>query len=158
MTDTPEFAPRTDDEVRDMVRTLTNYDDAGDELPEAALDNHLRVAKMALYNEVGKLPRPKGGGERSFYADSGLAQALVGATAIYAKAAVENYSVAGWSVGDMNIRAGAFDNPENAQFMFWGQLHADGLRASDATPVHAPENTANYIGGYGHQDGHTGDK
>jgi|APHM01.1.fsa_nt_gi hypothetical protein len=141
----PNFTPTSDEEARDFVRTLTNYDNTVDELPEAALDSHLRVSKMALYNEVGV---------QDFYKDAGLAQALVAATAIYAKAAVENYSVSGWSVGDINIQTSAFDNPEGAQFQFWGELHANGLRASDKTPTHAPRNTAEYIGG---RDLHRGD-
>lgn len=133
----PSVAPQSDPEAKRLVRTLTNYDDTEDELTDASLQGHLDIAKLELYNEVGT---------DAVYSDAGLGQALVAATAIYAKAAVENYSVSSWSVGDMNVSAGAFKNPENAQFMKWGKLHAGGLQSSDKTPTHAPRNTAGYIG------------
>ena len=133
----PDFAPTSDTEAYELVRALTDYDDTDDELTQSSLDTHLRVAKLNLYNEVGS---------KEFYEDPGLGQALVAATAIYAKAAVENYSVDRWSVGDTEIDVGAFNNPESAQFQQWAELHATGLEASDATPDYSPSNTTGYIG------------
>ena len=134
----PDFAPTHDGEARTMVRTLTGYDDTNEELSSEALDSHLRIAKLQLYNDVGA---------ESFYDDAGLGQALVAAAAIYAKASIENYSVDRWSIGDTEVDVGAFNNPEGAQFVRWAELHANGLQSSDVTPDYAPSNTSGYIGG-----------
>lgn len=135
--DIPSFVPSDDSAAMSMVRTMTNYDGPADGVDDAALAMQLRLSKTRLYNLTGV---------EDVYSDSGLAQTLVAATAIYTKAAVENYSIQSWSIGDQQIETGAFDNPESAQFTMWHQLHLEGLRSSDATDSMTPSNTARGVG------------
>lgn len=137
MSETPDFAPDSDSDVRRYVRALTDYDDSPDELQQIELQTQMDIAKLDIYNDVGS---------DKFYTDAGLGQALIATTAIYAKAAVENYSISGWQIGDQQIDVRGVSDGTDVQFQRWATLAATGLQASDATPDHTPTNTSDYIG------------
>jgi len=135
-----QYAPTSESELKTMVRGLTLYDDTADELPNSDLQTQIAVAQMMLKNRTGS---------EDFYTDSGLGQALVGTTAILAKAAVENYSVDRWSVGADDIDVSNAGDADQMQFEAWNMLINDGIAESDSaskttTPI--PKNSANYIG------------
>lgn len=132
-----DFAPDSDQDVERMVRVLTGYRDAADGLSQADMETALKVGKMKLFTATNS---------DAFYADAGMGQALVGCTAIYAKAAVENHSVSSWSIGDQRVQTGAFNNPADAQYEQWSELVRTGLQASDETEMFRPTNTAGYVG------------
>ena len=136
--DTPAFAPKTDADVRRLVRTLTQYDDTDDELPTDTLQQQLEVAKLRLYNRVGS---------DEFYTDAGLGQALIAATAILSKAAVENHSIARFEVADIRVEMDSTGSDDDErQYHEWAQMMERGIDRSDATPTSGPSNTASYIG------------
>lgn len=135
----PDFVPTSDKAVKRLVRTVTDYSDDADQLPEATLDELLDVAKLRLYNEVGA---------DEFYDDSGLGQALVFTVAILAKARIENYSVTSWSIGDQRIDTSGVRDGDAEQFQRWTQMVADGISASDDGGPGAPSSTTEYIGGW----------
>jgi hypothetical protein len=134
-----QYAPSDETELIEQVRALTLYDDTRDELPNATLQTQIGVAQMMLKNKTGS---------ENFYSDSGLGQALLGTTAILAKAAVENYSVDRWSVGADDIDVSGAGDADQMQFEMWNKLINEGLSDSStqktASPV--PRNSANYIG------------
>jgi hypothetical protein len=134
-----QYAPSDETELIEQVRALTMYDDTRDELPNATLQTQIGVAQMMLKNKTGS---------ENFYSDSGLGQALLGTTAILAKAAVENYSVDRWSVGADDIDVSGAGDADQMQFEMWNKLINEGLSDSStqktASPV--PRNSANYIG------------
>ncbi len=137
---TVSFAPTDDGDVKGLVRdALTGYSDSVDEVPSDVLDTQLRMAKLELYNYTGS---------DAFYSDAGLGQALVGATAVYSKLSLENYSVDSWRVGDTEIDTGSFNNPREAQYEQYVSLVQQGLAASDVTSGRAPSNTSGYIDGW----------
>ena len=139
MSSLPDFAPSTDTEVREMVRTLTEYDDTDDELPQSKLDSQLQMAKLRLYNELDI-----DGDE--FYDDAGLGQALVASVAIYSKLAVENYSVTRWRIADQEIETSDMTETDSAQMTEWVQMYRNGVRKSKASTSRGPTNTTGYIG------------
>lgn len=124
-----------------MVRGLTLYEDTADELPSSTLDTLVKTAKMRLQNKYGS---------DSFYSDSGLGQALVGATAIIAKSAVENYSVDRWDVGEGDIDVSGAGDADQVQFQQWARLTAEGVTSSDAVSDDSASptgiNSSPYIG------------
>ena len=135
-----QYAPADEDELLTQVRALTLYDDTRDELPNATLQTQIGVAQMMLKNKTGS---------ENFYTDSGLGQALLGTTAILAKAAVENYSVDRWSVGADDIDVSGAGEADQMQFEMWNTLVNEGLSDSDTTKrTTSPvlRNSANYIG------------
>lgn len=135
-----QFAPTTDSETTDMVRGLTLYADSPDELRASELDTQLNIAKMRLKNETGS---------ESFYSDAGLGQALVFATAILAKSAVENYSVTRWDVGSDSIDVSGAGDTDQQQFSDWASMVADGVASSSSsskTQSATNINSANYVG------------
>lgn len=145
MTDTEpaSYAPTTDAELHEMVRALTGYEDAPDELPAQVLDKQVRLSKLRMATRVNAET-----GE--WFTDGALGQALIGCTAIIAKAEVENYSVSGWTVGDQQIRVNEATQEESSQFQLFNEILNEGLRNSDATASYTLRNTTDYIGGHGH--------
>lgn len=142
MTESASFVPSSEADLHTYVRELTQYEDAPDGLPSDKLNTHIDIAKLRLYNRVDS---------DKWFTDAGLAQALLGMTAILAKAAVENYSVTSWNVADQEIDVSGMGDEDAAQFQQWAEMVYQGLRNSDATPDYSVSNTANYISGYGPQ-------
>lgn len=141
--ETPGFVPTNDREAATLVRALTDYENTPDELTDANLQQHLKLAKLRIYNEVDS---------NDFFSDSGLGQALIALAAIHAKLAVENYSVSGFTVGDQQIDVSGVRDADAAQLQIWAEMQADGLAESEFTSTYAPNNTANY-GGANHDHG-----
>ena len=129
----PEFVPTSKRDVQDMVRAVTDYDERT--LSQTTLDKHIEIAKTVLYTRTSS---------DAFYTDAGLGQALVFATALLVKAAVENYSVTRWNIGDQYIDAGT-DGTSDQQLQQWNSYVREGIRRSDETPT-GPRNSADYIG------------
>jgi len=142
-TEPPSYAPTTDAELHEMVRALTGYADAPDELTAQMLDRQVRLAKLRMATRVDA-------DEGEWFRDGALGQALIGCTAIMAKAEVENYSVSSWSVGDQQIRVNEATQEESSQFQLFNEILNEGLRNSDATASYTLRNTTDYIGGHGH--------
>lgn len=136
---THDFVPDNDSEVKTYVRTLTDYVDDPDQLPEPKLDNLIDLAKLEIYNKTDS---------DAFYDDSGLGEALIGATAIMAKARVENYSVSSWSIGDQTIDVQGASDQEAVQFQQWNNMVVNGLESSSASGSGSPSSTTEYIGGW----------
>lgn len=137
MSSLPDFAPTDDSDVRSLARTLTQYDT--DELSKDDLDGHIQMSKLEIYNELDIE-------SDDFFTDSGLGQALIASTAIFAKLAVENYSVTRWQVADQEIETDGMSDEESGQLQRWGDLYQSGIRKSDLSSSSGPTNTAGYIG------------
>lgn len=136
---TIDAAPSDEGDVRDYVRTLTEYSDDDSQLPRKPLQDLTDIAKLRIYNRTGS---------ESFFSDSGLGQALVGVTAILAKARVENYSVSSWSIGDETIDTSGMPAEDSIQVQQWNEMHVEGLQSSSSGGESAPMNTSDYIGGW----------
>lgn len=117
----------TDAELRDQVRSLTNYDQS--ELSTEDLKTELSVAKLVIKNRAD-VDMTK---SEPFYNDDGLTQALLFTTCIFAKAGVENIALDRWNVGDINIETWDVGDASAQQFKKWNTLVAEGLKASDVS-------------------------
>lgn len=131
--------PSSDTELKDVVRGMTSYDDAPDELPASQLDKVVERAKAELELETGS---------DAWFSDDGLGFALAAYVSMRAKAAIENVPLSGYSIGDERV---SFDQsaPEDShQLQQWAEDVQTGLDASSADtsvgPV--PTNTSSYIG------------
>lgn len=136
----PNIYPVDEADAKSLVRGLTLYEDSPDELPSDDLDTHIRIAKMRLKTETGS---------SDFYTDDGLGQALVATTAIIAKAAIENFSVDRWDIGQGEIDVSGSGDTDNAQFGQWAQMASDGISESSTSTKSSaptPSNSASYVG------------
>lgn len=131
------YSVTSDSELRTRVRALTGYEDTADELSHSDLDEIAAQAKQSIAVEYGT---------DTWYSDEGIGMALVGTTCIFAKAAIENYSVSSWSVGDQTIDVQGAGQTEQAQFEFWAGLTSTGVQNSSQSNSVAPTNTSDYIG------------
>lgn len=132
-----EHQLQNDSDLKDVVRALTLYEDSQDELPDAKLDAQIRGAKIKLSTKVDST---------NWYSDSGLSTALLGTTLIYAKCAVENYSITRWDIGGQYIDVSGANDTDQPQFNEWAAMVADGLADSDAYENNVPSFTKTYIG------------
>lgn len=113
-----------DSELRDRVRSLTNYEDSPDELPQSRLKELTDSAKLELELRTGST---------AWYSDKGLGHALVGLTAIKSKNSVENFSVSVWDVLGQTIDVSGVSDPDASQFEQWAGMVQTGLANSSAT-------------------------
>lgn len=131
--------PTTDTELKDIVRGMTSYDDAPDELPSSQLDAIVERAKAEVELSTGS---------DKWFSDDGLGFALAAYTAMRAKAAVENMPLSGYSIGDERVSFDQSPPEESHQLQQWAEDVQIGLDASDVDeavgPV--PTNTSGYIG------------
>lgn len=128
--------PTTDDELKSRVRATTLYEDTPDELPADHLSSLLNNAKMRLQNRTGV---------SNWYGDDGLTQALLYATALSTKVAIENYSVTRWDVGAGEIDVSGASDTESAQFQMWANYVSEGLSASDSEDVASTGTTTSIV-------------
>ncbi len=132
------LAPADDTELRETVRTVTNY--AVEDVPDSDIDTHIQLAKLRIKNETGS---------DKFFSDDGLAQAVIFASAILLKSAVENYSISNYVVGGQEIDVSDVASADASQFKEWSSLVRDGLENSHETTrrYDGLRNTADYITG-----------
>jgi len=137
----PSYAPTSDAAVIERVRAETGYADTPDELPQATAQTLVQDAKMRLNAAVQSRLEAN-----TFYDDIGLVEALIGVTAIKAKAHVENVSVASWDFGDGRVETRTSDG-ESLQTAQYEQMVADGLANANVGPrTRSITNTHDYIG------------
>lgn len=117
-----EYAPSNRTELIELVRALTGYDDTADQLPQDQLTSLVQIAQLRLANKA----------DDDFFTDAGLGQALLGYTAILAKAEVENYSVSGYTIGATSIDTSGAGRDDAAQLKRWATLVREGLDESAA--------------------------
>lgn len=131
--------PTSDSELKTIVRDETSYEDNSDELPNSQLETIIARAK-------GKVELTTGSG--SWYSDNGLGFALAAYTCMRAKAAVENISLSGYSIGDERVSFKTEDPEDSHQLQMWAEDVKDGLAASsvDQAVGPTPTNTSSYIG------------
>jgi hypothetical protein len=123
-------------ELKSRVRSKTLYDDSPQELQSSELDNLVHDAMLRLDSEAGV---------SSFFADVHVQRAILYASCIEAKAAIENYSVDSWDVGAGRIDVSGAGDPDQFQFQDWADQVAAGLAKSDeATVDDMPTNINNY--------------
>ncbi len=134
-----DFDITSDSDLREYFRALTLYDDTADEIQKSTLNTQISVAKLKLKNEANST---------EWYSDSGLGQALLGTVLILGKAAIENYSVSRWDLGDAEIDVSGASDSEQVQFEEWATLVSDGLKASNVdSGTQTPQFTKTF-GGY----------
>lgn len=131
--------PKTDSELKTIVRDETSYENTEDELPDTQLDTIVERSK-------GKVELTTG--SSAWYSDDGLGYALAAYTSMRAKAAVENVALSGYSIGDEQVSFDADDPEDSQQLQQWANDVQDGLEASDADQSvgPTPTNTSGYIG------------
>lgn len=111
-----------DAELKKRIRSTTLYaDDEYEGVEGDRIDDYIRNAKLQLANE----------GVQNFYADHGVQQALLYASVIEAKLAMENYSVTRWEIPAGNIDVSGAGNSAQAQFQQWAERVSRGLQQSD---------------------------
>jgi len=134
-----EYQLSSDTDLKEVVRALTLYDDTEDELPASTLDTQVRAAKIKLSTKLDTDPT-------DWYSDSGLSTALLGATLILSKCAVENYSITRWDVGGQYIDVSGNGDTDTPQLNEWNTLIADGLADAGSHSSQVPSFTKTYIG------------
>ncbi len=134
-----EHQLQSDIDLKDVVRSLTMYEDSRDELPESDLDSQIRAAKIRLSTKLDQDPT-------DWYSDNGLSTALLGTTLILAKCAVENYSITRWDIGGQYIDVSGKGDTDTPQLNEWNQMIADGLEDADMYSTQVPSFTKTYIG------------
>lgn len=132
-----EYQLSSDADLKTVVRGLTMYEDTTDELPESDLDTQIRAAKIKLDSQVEST---------DWYSDNGLSKALLGATLIYAKCAVENYSITRWDIGGSYIDVSGKGDTDVPQFNEWAKLVSEGLQESSQHSSQVPSFSKTYIG------------
>lgn len=126
--------PQDDPDLRSKVRSLTQYDDNEDELPQSDLDDIIWATKLDLKNETGS---------EAWYTDDGLGEALLYGTMIAAKVTVENYGAVQWSFGDETVTTTAEVPPEDsAQLQQWAERANNGMDSSSETTDGIPTMTS----------------
>lgn len=131
--------PKNDDELKTVVRAETSYDNTDDELPNSQLVTLIERAKAKLEMTTGS---------DAWYSDDGLGFALAAYTCMRAKAAVENFALSDYSIGDERVSFDADDPETSQQLQMWAEDVKDGLDSSslDEPTGPTPTNTSGYIG------------
>jgi hypothetical protein len=136
--------PTTDSELVQIVRGETGYEDTEDELPQADMDVVVGQSKARVELSTGST---------QYYSDDGLGFALAAYTKMRAKAAVENVSLASYTIGDEQVSFKDADPETNQQLQQWAEDVRVGLDSTDVDEDTGlkPRNTSGYIG---EQTGH----
>lgn len=132
--------PTTDTELDSRVRSETGYEDNTDGLPASDLTDIRETAKARLSLKTGTA-------ESSLYNTKGLQFALLGLTAIHAKAAVENVVIESYDIGDESVTIRSDDPDDSQQIQTWATWVSEGLSDADAGGgTQVMSNTSSYIG------------
>lgn len=130
----------TDDrDVKDRVYASTNYEDSTDELPETQLDTLLDISKGRMVNDVGT---------DKWYTERPLGDALVAYTCMRCKAAIENFAISGYTMGDETVQTRNADPDDSQQIQMWAEDIQAALNKSsvDSSTSQKMRNTSGYIG------------
>lgn len=130
----------TDDStLKTRVRSATGYADNEDELLESDLDNLLNDAKLRVFLETQS---------EAWYTDKGLGMVLLAYTNMRAKAAVENFAIDGYTLGNETVKTRNATPEQSQQIQQWADDVLAGLNASslDSTTKLTVGNTSGYIG------------
>lgn len=145
--------PDNDSELRQAVRADTSYDDTSDELPQSQLNDIIDQALARLQLETST-------NESTIYGDDGLSFALAAYTKMRSKAAVENASLEGYSIGAEDVDFKDVDPEDSAQYQMWAEDVSAGLNATSADSSTSLQITdgAGYVGeNHYYEDGRHGD-
>lgn len=131
--------PKDDTELVQIVRGETGYEDTEDELPQSDMDVVVGQSKARLELRTGS---------DAYYSDDGLGFALAAYTKMRAKAAVENVSLASYTIGDEQVSFKEADPETNQQLQQWAEDVRVGLDSTDVDSDSGlkPRNTSGYIG------------
>jgi hypothetical protein len=129
----------SDNDVYDRVYALTNYADTQEELPQTQLSVLLDVAKNRMENDTQT---------DKWYVEQPLGDALVAYTCIRAKAAIENFAISGYTMGDEQIQTRNADPDDSQQIQLWADDIQAALNSSsiDSSTSQKVRNTSGYIG------------
>jgi len=136
----PSYQIKDDIDLKDSVRDLTGYRDNRDELPEPELNGIIETMKLRLSTKFS---------DTNWYSDDGYSLVLLGATCIYCKAQVENYSVDSYSIGDESIEVSNATPEDSSQFQLWKDMVVEGTKNSSVLESSSSSrmlNTSEYIG------------
>lgn len=117
-----DLAPQNDTDLKELVRSLSGYDDNPDALPKSDLDSVVRTSKLRLKNKYNSM---------AWYSDSGYGEALLGLTLIRSKARVENYSLSEWEIGNQSVSVDADDPEDSQQLQDWNDMVNNGVENAD---------------------------
>lgn len=131
--------PTSDSELVQIVRGETGYEDTPDELPSSDMDVVIGQSKARMELETGST---------AYYSDDGLGFALAAYTKMRAKAAVENVSLASYTIGDEQVSFHNADPETSQQLQQWAEDVRVGLDSSsvDSDTGLKPRNSSGYIG------------
>lgn len=138
------FAITDDTELETAVRDKTSYAATSDELPGTSntgqMHGIIEDAKRYLYMRTGS---------DAWYSDLSYGHALVTLTALKAKEAVENISIASYGIGDEQVRFTDADPESSQQIVSWSDELNEALSNSNIDlEQNEPSfsNTTSYIG------------
>lgn len=134
------------EELKARVWQATSYEDSPDELPETQLESLIKDAQLKVYLKTGS---------DQWFTDPGLGLVLFAYTCMRAKAAIENFAIVRYAIGDETVTTRNADPDDSQQIQMWAEDVRDGLNASSVDMTQRPtlENTSGYIGD-SHVHGH----
>lgn len=145
--------PSNDNDLKAIVRGMTDYADNADELPDTSTGTGTSMTKVI---ERAKAKVELETGSTAWYSDDGLGYALAAYAAMKAKAAVENFAIVNYTLGDEQVTTRNADPESNQQIQEWADDVVTGLNASSVDTKQSPgvQNTSGYIGEHStHDDG-----
>lgn len=123
-------------ELKELARAITQYSTTN--ISDDDVDKLVKVSAMRVETKTGT---------DKWFSDRALGQALLYTLCIELKAAVENYSVDAWEIGDESIEVADGDGEASAQFTQWATAVAEGIEEStEVTGGYVPSNTSSFIG------------
>lgn len=146
--------PSNDKELKEAVRGETDYADNADELPDTSSGDGTSMTKVI---ERAKAKVELETGSDQWFSDNGLGFALVAYASMRAKAAVENFAISGYTMGDETVQTRNADPEDSQQIQQWADDVRTGLDASsvDSKQGVGMSNTSSYIGESSADVGHT---
>lgn len=130
----------SDEQLKDRVLSATQYDEDDFTRTDTDLDNLIDDAKLKVFVKTGS---------DAWYTDSGIGMALYAYTCMRAKAAVENISIEGYTLGNETVKMHNATPEQSQQIQQWVDDIADGLGSSTAVNSAGSTgviNTSGYIG------------
>lgn len=128
------------EELKERVRFATDYTDTSDDgLTESQLESIIRDAQLKVYLTTDS---------DAWFTDSGLGLVLFAYTCMRVKAAVENFAIVRYAIGDETVTTRDADPEDSQQIQMWAEDVRDGLNASSVDTTNRPtlSNTASYVG------------
>lgn len=137
--------PDDDDDLKSIVRGMTDYADNADELPDTSSGTGTSMTKVI---ERSKAQVELETGSTAWYTDDGLGYALAAFAAMRAKAAVENFAIVNYTLGDEQVTTRNADPEDSQQIQQWADDVRTGLNGSSVDTQQSPglQNTSGYVG------------